>query len=110
MSACNHWPSRAGEYTELWPQIQRLQSHVTEDKLYWVYPAPDEDPAREHSNGAGALSDRVAVVRRLIHPELAEPSSPRESWMAFSKLMAEPSAQARFPSVSCRDFQAGRIV
>jgi Protein of unknown function (DUF4242) len=53
---------------EMGPQIQWLHSYVTEDKVYCVYLAPDEDSIREHARRAGIPADRVAAVRRLIDP------------------------------------------
>ena len=53
---------------EMGPQIQWLHSYVTEDKVYCVYLAPDEDSIREHARRAGVPADRVAAVRRLIDP------------------------------------------
>jgi Protein of unknown function (DUF4242) len=50
------------------PQIQWLHSYVTEDKVYCVYLAPDEDSVREHARLAGLPADRVSAVRRLIDP------------------------------------------
>ena len=54
--------------TEMGPQIQWLHSYVTEDKLYCVYLAPDENMIREHARRVGIPADRVAAVRRLIDP------------------------------------------
>jgi hypothetical protein len=53
---------------DLGPQIQWLHSYVTEDKVYCVYLAPDEDSIREHARRAGFPADRVTAVRRLIDP------------------------------------------
>jgi hypothetical protein len=53
---------------EMGPQIQWLHSYVTEDKVYCVYLAPDEDAIREHARRAGVPVDRVAAVRHLINP------------------------------------------
>jgi hypothetical protein len=53
---------------QMGPQIQWLHSYVTEDKLYCVYLAPDEDTIREHARRAGIPVDRVAAVRRLLDP------------------------------------------
>ncbi len=53
---------------EMGPQIQWLHSYVTEDKVYCVYLAPDEDAIREHARKTGIPADRVAAVRRLIDP------------------------------------------
>ena len=50
------------------PQIQWLHSYVTEDKVYCVYIAPDEDTVREHARKTGIPADRVSAVRRLIDP------------------------------------------
>ena len=53
---------------QIGPQIQWLHSYVTEDKVYCVYLAPDEDTVREHARRAGIPADRVSAVRRLIDP------------------------------------------
>lgn len=53
---------------ELGPQIQWLHSYVTEDKVYCVYLAPDENIIREHARRVGLPADRVSAVRRLIDP------------------------------------------
>lgn len=53
---------------EMGPQIQWLHSYVTEDKVYCVYLAPDEDSIIEHARRVGIPANRVAAVRRLIDP------------------------------------------
>ncbi len=53
---------------DMGPQIQWLHSYVTEDKVYCVYLAPDEDSIREHARRVGIPADRIAAVRRLIDP------------------------------------------
>lgn len=53
---------------DMGPQIQWLHSYVTEDKVYCVYLAPDENTIREHARRVGIPADRVAAVRRLIAP------------------------------------------
>ncbi len=53
---------------EMGPQIQWLHSYVTEDKVYCVYLAPDENTVREHARRLGIPADRVSAVRRLIDP------------------------------------------
>ncbi len=53
---------------EMGPQIQWLHSYVTEDKVYCIYLAPDEDSIREHARRVGIPADRVSSVRRLIDP------------------------------------------
>lgn len=53
---------------DLGPQIQWLHSYVTEDKVYCVYLAPDENIIREHARRLGIPADRVSAVRKLIEP------------------------------------------
>ena len=50
------------------PQIQWLHSYVTEDKVYCVYIAPDEETVLEHARRAGIPADRVSAVRQLVDP------------------------------------------
>jgi hypothetical protein len=54
--------------TDMGPQMQWLHSYVTEDKVYCVYLAPDEDSIREHARRVGIPADRVSAVRRLVDP------------------------------------------
>jgi hypothetical protein len=50
------------------PQIQWLHGYVTEDKVYCIYFAPDENSIREHARRAGLPAGRIAAVRNLIDP------------------------------------------
>jgi Protein of unknown function (DUF4242) len=52
----------------LGPKIQWLHSYVTDDKIYCVYIAPDEETVREHAKRGGFPANRVTAVRRLIDP------------------------------------------
>jgi len=56
----------------LGPQIQWIESYVTDDKIYCVYLAPDEAMVREHATRAGFPADRVSQVRTIIEPMTAE--------------------------------------
>ncbi|HTS63031.1 MAG TPA: DUF4242 domain-containing protein [Candidatus Acidoferrales bacterium] len=53
---------------ETGPQIQWLHSYVTEDKVYCVYLAPDENTIREHARRAGIPANRISAVRRMVNP------------------------------------------
>ncbi|HXJ40653.1 MAG TPA: DUF4242 domain-containing protein [Bryobacteraceae bacterium] len=68
------------------PQIQWLHSYVTEDKVYCVYLAPDENSIQEHARRTGIPADRIAAVRTLIDPTnpLAAADSPSACRMAVS--------------------------
>jgi hypothetical protein len=50
-------------------QIQWLHSYVTDDRLYCVYLAPDEEMIREHARRLGVPANRISAVRRLIDPK-----------------------------------------
>lgn len=54
---------------ELGSKIQWLHSYVTDNKIYCLYLAPDEETVREHAQRAGLPVDRIAAVRRLLDPE-----------------------------------------
>ena len=56
----------------LGPQIQWLQSYVTDDKIYCVYIAPDETTVREHAQKGGFPANNVARVLSVIDPTTAE--------------------------------------
>jgi uncharacterized protein DUF4242 len=57
---------------EMGPQIQWVQSYVTDDKIYCVYVAPTEDIVREHARKGGFPANSVAAVRTVIDPTTAE--------------------------------------
>jgi Protein of unknown function (DUF4242) len=54
------------------PQIQWLQSYVTDDKIYCIYIAPDADTVRTHANKGGFPANSVARVRSVIDPTTAD--------------------------------------
>jgi Protein of unknown function (DUF4242) len=56
----------------LGPQIQWVESFVTQDKIYCVYIAPDEAMVREHAKQGGFPANRVSEVKRMIDPTSAE--------------------------------------
>ncbi len=53
------------------PQIQWLESFVTDDKVYCVYIAPDEATVREHARQGQFPADSVQAVRTIIDPTFA---------------------------------------
>jgi hypothetical protein len=53
---------------ELGPEIRWLTSYVTDDKLYCVYVAPDEDIIQEHARCGGFPADRITKVSAVIDP------------------------------------------
>ncbi len=50
------------------PQIQWLESFVTDNKVYCVYIAPDEATVREHARQGQFPADSVQAVRTIIDP------------------------------------------
>jgi hypothetical protein len=61
-----------GVLQEMGPQIQWVESFVTDDKIYCVYIAPDEDAIREHAQKGGFPANRVSEVKLMIDPTTAE--------------------------------------
>jgi len=57
---------------KLGPQIQWIESYVTDDKIYCVYVAPNEDMIREHAKQGGFPANRISEVKRVIDPTTAE--------------------------------------
>lgn len=54
------------------PQIQWLESFVTDNKIYCIYISPDEATVREHARLGQFPADSVAVVRTIIDPTTAD--------------------------------------
>ena len=61
-----------GVLREMGPEIQWVQSYVTDDKIYCVYIAPDEDTVRRHAQQGGFPANRVSRIRSIIDPTTAE--------------------------------------
>jgi hypothetical protein len=61
-----------GVLSALGPQIQWLESYVTDDKVYCVYIAPNEEMVREHAAKGGFPANRVSQIRKVIDPTTAE--------------------------------------
>jgi hypothetical protein len=57
---------------DLGPQIQWVESYVTDDRIYCVYISPDEATIREHAKRGEFPVSRVSVVKRVIDPTTAE--------------------------------------
>ena len=53
---------------DLGSDIQWIHSFVTDDKMYCVYYASDENLVLAHARLTGLPVDRVAAVRRLLDP------------------------------------------
>ena len=57
---------------ELGPEINWIHSYVTDDKIYCVYVAPNEEIIREHAQKGGFPANRISEVRLVIDPTSAE--------------------------------------
>ena len=56
----------------LGPEIQWLQSYVTDDKIYCVYEATDTDIIRKHAEMGGFPADRITQIHSTIDPTTAQ--------------------------------------
>ena len=56
----------------LGPQIQWVQSYVTDDKIYCIYIAPNKEIVLEHARQGGFPANSVAEVKTVIDPTTAE--------------------------------------
>ncbi|MHB1937336.1 MAG: DUF4242 domain-containing protein [Acidobacteriaceae bacterium] len=61
----------------LGPRIQWLQSYVTNNKIYCVYIAPNEEMVREHANRGGFPANSAAEIKTMIDPTTAENAGSR---------------------------------
>src|ERR1700674_874376 len=57
---------------ELGPGIQWLHSYFTDNKVYCVYLAADENIILEHARRGGLPANRISRVRQLLDPSAAE--------------------------------------
>ena len=56
---------------ELGPDIQWMELHVTQDKIYCVYLAKDAALIRKHAEMSGFPANRISEVKRTIDPTTA---------------------------------------
>ena len=57
---------------DLGPDVQWVESYVSDDKITCVYMAASEDIVREHARCGGFPIDHVLEVRAIIDPTTAE--------------------------------------
>jgi hypothetical protein len=57
---------------KLGPQIQWVESYVTDDKIYCVYIAPNKELIEEHAKQGGFPANKISEVRAMIDPTTAE--------------------------------------
>jgi hypothetical protein len=56
----------------LGPQIQWVESYITDDKVYCVYIAPNAELIREHARQGGFPTNRISQVQSIIDPTTAD--------------------------------------
>ena len=61
-----------GVLRSLGPQVQWVHSYVTQDKIYCIYIAPNEDMVKEHARQGGFPANRISEVKLMIDPTSAE--------------------------------------
>jgi hypothetical protein len=57
---------------KLGPDIQWLQSYVTDDKIYCVYIAPNRELIKQHAKQGGFPANSISEVVTMIDPTTAE--------------------------------------
>jgi hypothetical protein len=61
-----------GVLRKLGSEIQWVHSYVTDDKIYCIYIAPNEEMIREHARQGGFPANRISQIRTSIDPTTAE--------------------------------------
>lgn len=54
------------------PQIQWLESYVTNDKLYCIYIAPNPELIKSHAEQGGFPANRISEIVTIIDPTTGE--------------------------------------
>ena len=63
-----------GVLRNLGPEIQWVHSYVTDDKIYCIYIAPNEELVRKHAQQGGFPANRISEVKTIIDPTTSEAS------------------------------------
>ncbi|HEX8396070.1 MAG TPA: DUF4242 domain-containing protein [Pyrinomonadaceae bacterium] len=61
-----------GVLNNMGSQVQWVHSYVTDDKVYCVYIAPNEEMVREHARQGEFPANKVSEVKTIIDPTTAE--------------------------------------
>ena len=61
-----------GVLDKLGPQIQWVESFVTEHKIYCIYQAPDKAILMQHADMGGFPANRIEEIASVISPVTAE--------------------------------------
>lgn len=61
-----------GVLNDMGPRIQWIHSYVTDNKIYCVYYAANEDLVREHARQGGFPANSIAAVKAVIEPASAD--------------------------------------
>ena len=61
-----------GVLNNMGPQIQWVESFVTQDKIYCIYIAPNEKMVHEHASQGGFPAYKVSEMKATIDPTTAE--------------------------------------
>jgi hypothetical protein len=61
-----------GVINHLGPQIQWIESYVTDDKIYCIYRAPSEELIRQHAKEGGFPANRISQIKTIIDPSTAD--------------------------------------
>lgn len=61
-----------GVLRKLGSEIQWLHSYVTDNKIYCVYIAPNEELIREHARQGGFPANSISQIRTVIDPTTSE--------------------------------------
>ncbi|OQK15114.1 hypothetical protein AU255_19230 [Methyloprofundus sedimenti] len=57
---------------DMGPQIQWVESYVTDDKIYCIYIAPDKQSIKTHAERGEFPANSIAEVKTMINPTTAE--------------------------------------
>jgi hypothetical protein len=57
---------------QIGPQIQWVHSYVTDNKLYCIYIAANEELVHEHARQGGFPANHVSQVKTIIDPTTSE--------------------------------------
>ncbi len=61
-----------GVLRNLGPEINWVHSYVTDDKIYCIYIAPNEEMIRKHAQEGGFPANQISAIKSVIDPTTAE--------------------------------------
>lgn len=68
------------ELARMGPEIQWIQSYLTENKIYCIYNSPDKEMIMAHATAIGIPANNICEIIEVLDCTTHTPTHAHESW------------------------------